>query len=404
MRKGTSTILAIIFSCQLCVLALGHGAIIDKTPSAWRATARGTAAVAALGEAIAQDGGPVPDFPPARPETTVPPDIPPAEPASASPRRPPVRGIYVTGYTAGIRKFDQILSFIRRTEVNAVVIDVKDDSGTLSYPSDVALAKAIGAGVRKFSPEKVLARLYAEGIYPIARIVVFKDPYLAAKRPDLAVRNKKGGLWRDRKGLAWVDPHNREVWRYAVDVAKEAAAKGFREIQFDYVRFTSDGQLSECVYPYATGQRKSEVIRDFLAYARQELRPLGVEVSADIFGLTCSALDDLGIGQRIEDISSAVDIISPMVYPSHYYRGTYGLQDPDLHPYETITASLRAAMPRVAATGVRIRPWLQDFSLRNHYGRAQLMAQIKAVYDAGLTEWIFWNPSNNYKPANYNPE
>lgn len=326
----------------------------------------------------------------------------PAPPKSV---RPVVRGIYATGYSAGSsKKLGEILTFIGKTEVNALVVDVKDDSGTLSYVSSVPLARRIGAGRAKFSPEKLIGLLQQANVYPIARIVVFKDPILAAKRPDLAVKSKAGGLWRDRKGLCWVDPHNREVWQYVVDVAKEAAAKGFREIQFDYVRFTSDGKLSDCVYPFATGQRKADVIKDFLLFARQQLKPLGVEVSADVFGLTCSAQDDLGIGQRLEPIAAAVDIISPMVYPSHYERGTYGIQDPDLAPYETVLASLKAATSRVTGLGVRLRPWLQDFSLRNKYGRAQLMSQIKAVYDAGLTEWIFWNPGNTYNSANYNAE
>jgi len=201
-----------------------------------------------------------------------------------------------------------------------------------------------------------------------------------------------------------VDPHNREVWRYVVDVAKEAAAKGFREIQFDYVRFTSDGNLADCIYPYADGRKKYEVIRDFLLFARAELKPLGVVVSADVFGLVCSAQDDLGIGQVIEEIGKAVDIICPMTYPSHYYRGTYGLADPDAAPYETVARSLRDALTRLAGMEVRLRPWLQDFSLRHRYGRAELAAQIKAVYDAGLNEWLFWNPGNVYDEGKYNPE
>lgn len=386
------------------MLVFGQGTAKGLAKSPWHIEPR-TAAPASLvmGTNFTSDGEPAPAPPPLPPDPAILPDF--TVPEPPKPVRPIVHGIYATGYSAGSsKKLGEILAFVGKTEVNAIVIDVKDDSGTLSYVSTVPLARAIGAGQAKFSPDKVMSLLRQANVYPIARIVVFKDPVLAAKRPDLAVRSKAGGSWRDNRGLCWVDPHNREVWQYVVDVAKEAAAKGFREIQFDYVRFTSDGKLSDCVYPFATGQRKADVIKDFLLFARKQLKPLGVEVSADVFGLTCSAQDDLGIGQRIEEIAAAVDIISPMVYPSHYYRGTYGIKDPDLAPYETVLTSLKAGTGRLTGLGVRLRPWLQDFSLKNKYGRAQLMAQIKAVYDAGLTEWIFWNPSNTYNLANYNME
>lgn len=314
-----------------------------------------------------------------------------------------VRGIYATGWVAGSRKgFSRLVRFIGDTQVNALVIDVKDDEGTLSYRSGVPLARSIGADLPKIRDVRaLLAELNRRGIWPIARIVVFKDPFLARKRPAFAVKNRSGGLWRDRKGMCWVDPHAPEIWRYNVDVAKEAAALGFQEIQFDYVRFTSDGILADCVYPYGNGLAKEDVISAFLAYARKELKPLGVAVSADIFGLVTSAQDDLGIGQRLEKVAENVDIISPMVYPSHYARGSFGLANPDLHPYETVFRGLSDAKRRLAKTPVLIRPWLQDFCLGNRYGREQIQQQIKAVYDAGLREWIFWNPNNQYDAGKY---
>ena len=243
--------------------------------------------------------------------------------------------------------------------------------------------------------------LNQHGIWPIARIVVFKDPFLSRKKPELAVKSKSGDLWRDQKGMTWVDPNSRQVWKYNVNVAKEAIELGFQEIQFDYVRFTSDGQISQCVYPFTDGAKKEDVIRDFLAYASGELKPLGVEVSADIFGLVTSADGDLGIGQRLEKVAQNVDIVSPMVYPSHYARGSFGIANPDLKPYETVLRGLTDARKRLDGTAVQIRPWLQDFSLGNHYGREQVQAQIKAVKDAGLSEWIFWNPSNRYDAGKY---
>jgi hypothetical protein len=315
-----------------------------------------------------------------------------------------VKGIYLTGYCAGSKKiFDQTIAFISKTEINALVIDIKDERGNISFPSSVPLAAQINAGYRKFDPVQVMMTLKKFRIYPIARIVVFKDPYLAGKRPDLAVKNKNGGLWQDYKGLYWVDPYNKKVWEYNVAIAKEAAKFGFKEVQFDYVRFTSDGQIKDCCYPGVDGRAKSDVIRDFLKYAHQELSPLGIQVSADVFGLTCSVQGDIGIGQIFEKIADGVDIICPMVYPSHYVKGSFQIPNPDLKPYETVYRSLSDAQKKVANLNkkITIRPWLQDFSLGNHYGREQLLAQINAVKSAGLKEWIFWNPTNKYDISKY---
>ncbi|MCL6590729.1 MAG: putative glycoside hydrolase [Firmicutes bacterium] len=318
-----------------------------------------------------------------------------------------VKGIYATGWIAGHPIWmPRLIRFIDETEVNALVVDVKDDTGTLSFKLDVPLANEIGASLKKIAdPVKLMDTLREHQIYPIARIVVFKDPYLAAHKPEWAVKDIGGGLWKDRKGLAWVDPHNRAVWDYILAIAKEAIGLGFQEIQFDYVRFTSDGDLKRCVYPYSKGELRQDVIRDFLVYIKKELAPYQVPVSADIFGLTTSAPDDLGIGQQFEKIAGNVDIVCPMVYPSHYAPGSFGLKIPDLHPYETVYRGVRDALKRLEKIGKNdnhIRPWLQDFSLGNYYGRAQIQAQIKAAYDAGAKEWIFWNPSCRYSTDKYN--
>ena len=316
-----------------------------------------------------------------------------------------VKGIYLTSWMAGDSKFLQgLVGFVNQTEVNSIVVDVKDDSGMVSYPSKVPLVRQIGASRTKFNPQKLLGLLKQNNIYPIARIVVFKDPYLASHRPDLAVRNSQGGLWADFQGLRWVDPYNKAVWEYNVAVAKEAAALGFREVQFDYVRFTSDGLIKNCRYQAADNRSKSSVIRDFLKYAYQELNPMGIKVSADVFGLACSANDDLGIGQVLQKVAEGVDIICPMVYPSHYRKGEYNISDPDLKPLETVYQSLTDAQKKLAAVEGRrviLRPWLQDFSMRNRYGRDQLLAQINAVEKSGLQEWIFWNPTNRYDINKY---
>lgn len=312
---------------------------------------------------------------------------------------PIVKGVYATGWMTGKSGFlETMVDFTAKTEVNSMVIDVKDDSGRISYNSKVPLAQSVGASYSKFDPAKVTKLLRRNNIYPIARIVVFKDPQLAGRRPDLAVKSVQGGIWRDFQGLAWVDPYNKSVWDYNVAVAKEAAGFGFKEIQFDYVRFTSDGVLKNCRYSFANGRTKSDTIGDFLKFAYQELKPLGVKISADVFGLTCSNDSDMGIGQVFEKVAENVDIICPMVYPSHYHYGDYNIPDPDRNPYQTVYHSMMDAKRKAATLKkpVIIRPWLQDFSLRNHYGREQLLAQIKAVQDAGLQEWIFWNPTNRY--------
>ncbi len=318
--------------------------------------------------------------------------------------QPEIRGIYVTSWMAGNSKFiGEMLDFTSKTAVNAMVIDVKADDGTISYPSTVPLAVEINSFLAKYDPRQVLERLKGNGIYPIARIVVFKDPFLAKKRPDLAVKRYTGGLWQDYKGLNWMDPYNELVWDYNIAIAKEAVQLGFQEIQFDYIRFTSDGPVKECYYPGFNGKSRVEIISGFLQKACRELKPMGAKVSVDIFGLACSAQNDLGIGQVLENVAVTVDIVCPMVYPSHFYYDRKKSADPDKNPYKTVYNSLVAARERLAKLERRVvlRPWLQDFSLRSHYGKAELLAQVKAVQEAGLTQWIFWNPSNRYNLQKY---
>ena len=344
------------------------------------------------------------------PPPAIPPrGTPPLEPEPLFPRVTPtpipeeVRGVYVTGWVAGTPSlFKRLLRFIDATPVNSLVIDIKDDTGKLSYRSAVPMVNTLDAWENKIPDvQKMLKTLQQKKVYPIARLVVFKDPYLAEKRPEFALKQPNGEVWRDYKGMAWVDPHAREVWEYNIQIAKEAVKMGFPEIQFDYVRFASDGDLRNCVYPYADGTSKEDVIRDFLLYAREELEPLGAVVSADVFGLACSAPDDLFIGQKLEKIAEAVPVICPMVYPSHYARGSYGLANPDLQPYATVLRSLQDAGQRLKDYPVKLRPWLQDFSLGNAYGPAEIQAQIQAVYDAGVREWLFWNPSCRYNVDKY---
>ena len=323
-----------------------------------------------------------------------------------------VKAIFMTGHSLGLtERFNNVVRLTGETVINSWVIDVKDDYGTMTYSSQIPLVKEAAADrvvkVRDF--HLIMETLREKDIYPIARIVTFKDKQITAARPDLAIKSKTGQVWRDRKGDAWLNPYNRETWKYVIDIAKEAAGKGFKEIQFDYVRFPTDGDRSLIDYgPAAQNETKYEAIAAFLAYAREELKEHGVYVSADIFGLVTTVSDDMGLGQHLESLSIATDILSPMVYPSHYALGTYGVPKPDFDPYTIVYTSMNKARERIEAVETeeqkaRLRPWLQDFTASylgkgyyKTYGVEEIKAQIKATYDAGLEEWILWNAGNKY--------
>jgi hypothetical protein len=310
-----------------------------------------------------------------------------------------VKGIYMSGSVFNSTSlFNNLVGLVEETELNALVIDMKDDMGYLTTTLNIPVAEEIKARIHRGS--NILDNmkiLYEKDIYPIARIVVFKDPTLAAGKTELAIKSSDGHPWRDRKGLAWVDPHNQEVWKYAVDVAKEAAKMGFREIQFDYVRFPTDGNVKNANYPFATGQKKEDVILDFLAYARAELEEYNVFISADVFGMTTLTTDDMGMGQKYEKIITQVDYVCPMIYPSHYGPGNYGYANPNAYPYEVVKKALLDGLEKSDDSSVIIRPWLQDFNLGSpRYGSKEVRAQINATYDAGLEEWILWNAGNRY--------
>jgi len=321
--------------------------------------------------------------------------------------RPPqvkVHGIYMTGYTAGYDP-DRLIDLVKRTELNAIVVDIKDDSGHVTYDSHLSQTQAVGAvDTATYMPslEKFVAKLKAANIYSIARIVTFKDPVLAPKHPEWAAQRQGGGIWRDRTGAAWLNPYSKEAWNYNIAIAKEAARRGFDEIQFDYVRFPSDGDTASLVFPGADQRARAEVIGSFLTYAHKELAPYRVWVSADVFGLVVSEKDDMGIGQQYEQIGPALDYVSPMVYPSHYGPGNLGLPDPDGAPYETVYRAMQDARRRQTAggwTNLTVRPWLQDFSLGHHYPPEWVRQQIQAVYDSGLDQWLLWNAANVYSEA-----
>ncbi|HEY3366602.1 MAG TPA: putative glycoside hydrolase [Symbiobacteriaceae bacterium] len=304
--------------------------------------------------------------------------------------------------TAGsLTRFGQILNLLDRTELNAVVVDVKTDWGNVTFATDDPVVGEVGA-VQPYIKDIAgfLETLRVHRVYRIARVVTFKDVPASTAHPDWAVADTGGGLWQDSNGMSWLDPYNHKAWEYLVGVASAAARAGFDEIQFDYVRFPTDGDLSTIRYPAKDGRSEQRVIADFLAYARQELRKDGVPVSADVFGLVTSFTDDMGIGQHLEDIAAAVDYVSPMLYPSHYTRGNLGIDNPNASPYQTVFRSLRDARRRLDSAGLTnqttMRPWLQDFSMGYPYGPAEVRAEIQATADAGYDGWLLWNAANVY--------
>ncbi|MFN2397198.1 MAG: putative glycoside hydrolase [Gemmatimonadaceae bacterium] len=317
----------------------------------------------------------------------------------------PVRGLYVNRWAAVGRKMWQLIDVAKRTEVNALVIDVKDDRGFILYRSRVPLAGEIGADttvvMRTERLRAVLDTMRAHNIYPIARIVVVKDPILAKAKPEWAIRRQSDGKpWLDKSGKPWLDPHQEGPWKYAVDLACEAVELGFSEIQFDYVRFPDEKRLvTQATFPLANGRTRAQVIREQLISARKRLEPLGVPFTADVFGLTTTDTTDMGIGQLWESFADAVDVVLPMMYPSHYNRGAYKISYPNARPYQIIDNGLKDAKRRSAgiANVASVVPWYQDFTLGPpRYGRAEVRAQMRAGYDNGIMGWILWNPGSRY--------
>ncbi len=345
--------------------------------------------------------------------TWVPIDSTPLTQAPLVPTPEPLRGLYVNRWAAVGRKVWKLIDVAKRTEVNALVIDVKDDRGYVLYRSRVPLARAIGADtVMPMAQARLRAMLdtmRANNIYPIARIVVMKDPLLAQARTDWAIKRKSdGGPWLDKHRKPWLDPHQDAPWRYAADLACEAVLLGFSEVQFDYVRFPDEKRLvEEAAFPLANGRERAQVIREQLLMARSRLSHLRVPVTADVFGLTTTDTTDMGIGQKWELFVDAVDAVLPMMYPSHYHRGAYQIAYPNAKPYQVIDRGLKDAKRR--STGIahaaRVVPWYQDFTLGPpRYGATQVRAQMRAGYDNGVESWILWNASSRYTLSALLPE
>lgn len=334
-------------------------------------------------------------------------------PDPAPPLGPPpqeIRALYANAWAWGSQRFWNLVEIAESTEINALVLDVKDDTGELAYRSTVPLAVELGtSSARVRDPRGRLDALLARGIYPIARIIVAKDPLLAERKPDWAVRDSRGGLWKDRLGFQWVDAYNDSVWMYAADIAAEAVRMGFAEIQFDYVRFPDEPQrlLQYAIFPaQREGETRRDGVRRNLQLARDRITPLGVPFTIDVFGLTTTATDDMGIGQVWEDLLESADVVLPMVYPSHYRRGAYGLRHPNSEPYRIVHRAVGEALARTAQAGMetRIRPFLQAFTLgRPRYTPHHIREQIRAVEAHGIRSWVLWNPRSVYQRGALRP-
>jgi hypothetical protein len=323
---------------------------------------------------------------------------------------PPIKGVYSTAHSAGGARLNELLKLLNETELNALVIDIKDDWGNVTYLNDNEAINSLGTA-KKIIPDidKLMTTLKENEIYPIARIVVFKDTILAKKKPEWSFLRSDGSVWANNKSTpeSFVNPYRKEVWDYNIEVAKEAAKLGFKEIQFDYVRFPEGFEKKADSLRYDTDDRsRVDIVADFVQYAREQLNPLGVRVSVDIFGYAASVPAAEGIGQDFEKISKFVDVICPMIYPSHYSTGWFGSKVPDAEPYITIAGAMvdtHKKLESLQLIGQKpvIRPWIQDFTAKwisGHitYGKKEMEEQIRALKDNGVDEYLLWNSGNRY--------
>ncbi|MFO7697841.1 MAG: putative glycoside hydrolase [Anaerolineae bacterium] len=322
-----------------------------------------------------------------------------------------IKGIYISYGAMGNADFMRsIQDLLENTEINAVVLDFKGDRGLLSFPSQVPAAIGIGAAQAPVvsDPAVFLSWFKQRDIYTIARIVTFKDNLLAQARPDWAITDAKTGrVWRDHEGMGWVDPFREAPWDYNTALALEAARLGFDEVQFDYIRFPTDGSISSARYAQPnTQENRTAAIAGLLKLARQATFPLGTRLSIDTFGYASWVPDDLGIGQHIESLAPLVDVLAPMLYPSTFNAGLPGAsaqyRNAIAYPYEIVNQSTQRTLARAQAVNpdIEVRPWLQDFKDYAFDGRrytpAQMRRQMDGARDAGGRGWMLWDPAVRY--------
>ena len=339
-----------------------------------------------------------------------------------------IKAVYMTSWSSGSeKKTDYLIKLIKETELNAVVIDIKDFSGYITYDIKNSDVEKYGAKqIRTLKINSLIKKFHDENIYVIARITIFQDPILAKAHPEWAIHSKtkcqssnincqmlSSTLWLDHKGLAWMDPAAKEVWDYNVAIGKDALNRGFDELNFDYIRFASDGFIGDMGFPvWNEIIPKQEVIKNFFKYLREQFSD--AKISADLFGQATIDKNDLGIGQIIEDAYAYFDYICPMVYPSHYAKMFLGYKNPANYPYEVVKYSMDSALQKIGNWKLEIgnslainkspklRPWLQDFDLGADYDAKKVKKQIQGVYDSAsstpesINGWMLWSPSNVY--------
>lgn len=336
-----------------------------------------------------------------------------------------VKGIYVTSNSTQGKKMDELVKFIKDSNLNTMVIDVKDDTGNITMKLNTGNKQVDKNTLDIVDGKKLLKKLHDNNIYPIARIVTFKDTKLANEHPEWTFKNSDGSVWTNGKGDSFVNPFMKEVWKYDIDVAKAAAKAGFQDIQFDYVRFPEgfENQADSLTYnkgeyknsQMSSGDQRVDTITKFLEYANKELKPMGVNVSADVFGYSALVENAPGIGQSFPKISKNVDAISSMIYPSHWSNGDFGLQAPDTEPYKTVNRYIQKENSLLDTLGKDkpiSRPWIQDFTASylgagNYidYDTKAISEEVQALKDNGVNEFLLWNAGNDYtEGVNYNPK
>lgn len=328
----------------------------------------------------------------------------------------PLKAIYMTACVAGTPSWrNELKKLIETTELNAVVIDIKDATGRISFPTNFPQAEG-SKGCVVSDMSEFINELHNADIYVIGRLSVFQDPSYTKLFPELAVKKKSdGGVWKDHKGLAFIDVGARPYWDYIVRLSKASYELGFDEINYDYVRYPSDGNMQDTHYTWTVGTTtKAEMLKSFFEYLASEMSDVGAKLSVDLFGMTTTVNVDMNIGQIMENTLPYFDYIAPMVYPSHYPPTWNGFTNPAEHPYEVIKISMTGALEKekvwrlangiATSTPTKMRPWLQDFNLGATYGPDKIRAQIQASYDIGLSSWMLWSAANKYTSSALLPE
>ena len=348
-------------------------------------------------------GGAVDQTPRAAAPVTSEPGAPPTARDSALRARTVVRALYANrAAVQSAAKMRRLIAIADTTEINAIVLDMKDEFGLNFKTANAEWAKNAGNHGSVRNLKALLDTMKAHDILPIARLVVFNDSVTARVHPEWTIRTQEGGTWRDKTGAAWVNPYQRGAWDYNIGIAEELAKLGFGEIQFDYIRFPEPYKsLPPQVFPDSKGVSKPDNLAAYLKEAKTRLNALGVRSTADIFGLVTTVKGPLEIGQWWEKVAPVTDVVLPMVYPSHYPRGSFGIARPNAEPYKVMKIALDTARVRNEKLGIKteehVRPWIQAFSLgQPPYGPEEIRQQKQAIYDAGFDGWVLWSPGSKF--------